>query len=98
MTSQTVNNTEKLATIKGAQDALIYDLITQMLRAAKAAGVYASAWNDDENKLRVTVHGAHRQYITFTDEDKSDIGALIDDVEWLLNGAPKVEPPEDEED
>ncbi len=97
MTTQTVSNTEKLATIKNAQDALIYDLITQMLRAAKAAGVYASVWNDDENKLRVTVHGARRQYITFTDEDKSDISALIATVEWLLNGAPKVETPEDDE-
>ena len=101
MTTQTVNNTEKLATIKNAQDALVYDLITQALRAAKTAGAYVGVWNDNsdgENELRVTVRGARRQYMTFTDKDKSDIGALIDAVEWLLNGAPKEKDEEEEED
>lgn len=97
MTEQTQKNKDQLGRIQTAQDELVDNLIVQALHAAKTAGGYASVWRD-KGGLRVTIEGARQQYMSFTDEDKSDIVALIDGIEWLLNGAPKEDEPEKDDD
>lgn len=97
MTEQTRTNKDKLGRIQTAQDELIDTLIVQALHAAKTAGLYVSVWRD-EGGLRVTIMGARQQYMSFTDEDKSDIGALIDGIEWLLSQPPKEDEPEKDDD
>ena len=97
MTEQTQKNKDKLERIQTAQDELVDNLIVQALHAAKTVGGYASVWRD-KGGLRVTIEGARRQYMSFTDEDKADIGTLIDGIEWLLNGAPKEDEPEKDDD
>lgn len=97
MTEQTQKNKDQLGRIQTAQNELVDNLIVQALHAAKTAGGYASVWMDG-GELRITIRGARQQYMSFTDEDKSDIGALIDGIEWLLNGAPKEDEPEKDDD
>lgn len=97
MTEQTQKNKDKLERIQTAQDKLVDNLIVQALHAAKTVGGYASVWRD-KGGLRVTIEGARQQYMSFTDEDKSDIGALVDAVEWLLSQPPKEDEPEKDDD
>lgn len=97
MTEQTQKNKDKLERIQTAQDELVDNLIVQALHAAKTVGGYASVWRD-KGGLRVTIEGARQQYMSFTDEDKSDIGALVDAVEWLLSQPPKEDEPEKDDD
>lgn len=97
MTEQTQGNKEWLARIKNDQGVLVNSLIMQALNAARAINASLSIWSD-KGGLRVTIEGARQQYMSFTDEDKSDIGALIDGIEWLLNGAPKEDEPEKDDD
>ena len=97
MTEQTQKNKDKLGRIQTAQNELVDNLIVQALHAAKTAGLSANVWMDG-GELRITIRGARQQYMIFTDEDKSDIGALIDGIEWLLNGAPKEDEPEKDDD
>lgn len=97
MTEQTRNNKDQLGRIQTAQDELVDNLIVQALHAAKTVGGYASVWRD-KGGLRVTIEGARQQYMSFTDEDKSDIGALIDGIEWLLSQPPKEDEPEKDDD
>ena len=97
MTEQTRTNKDKLGRIQTAQDELIDTLIVQALHAAKTAGLSANVWMDG-GELRTTIRGARQQYMIFTDEDKSDIGALVDAVEWLLSQPPKEDEPEKDDD
>ena len=97
MTEQTQKNKDQLGRIQTAQNELVDNLIVQALHAAKTAGGYASVWRD-KGGLRVTIEGARQQYMSFTDEDKSDIGALVDAVEWLLSQPPKEDEPEKDDD
>ena len=96
MTPQTTDNKDRLATIKSAQNALVYDLIMQALRAAIASKTHLSVWADKDGDLMVNAHdNRKRSYIQFGDDIKSsDIDDLIGIVEWLLNGAPEEDEPE----
>ena len=96
MTTQTTDNKDRLATIKSAQNALVYDLIMQALRAAIASKTHLSVWADKDGDLMVNAHdNRKRSYIRFSDDIKSsDIDDLIGIVEWLLNGAPEEDEPE----
>lgn len=51
MTPQTTDNKDRLATIKSAQNALVYDLIMQGLRAATASKVHFSVWVEDRKSV-----------------------------------------------
>ena len=100
MTTQTVDNKDKLATIKSAQHALVYDIIMQGLRAAKASKVHFSVWVDKDGDLTVnTDRERKRSYIRFGDDIKnSDIDDLVDIVEWVLDGAPEEKDEEEDDD
>ena len=100
MTPQTTDNKDRLATIKSAQNALVYDLIMQALRAATASQVHFSVWVDKDGDLMVnTDRKRKRSYIRFGDDiNNSDIDALADIVEWVLNGAPEEDEPEEGEE
>lgn len=100
MTTQTMDNKDRLATIKSAQNALVYDLIMQALRAATALKVHFSVWVDKDGDLTVnTDRKRKRSYIRFGDDIKnSDIDALADIVEWVLNGAPEEKDEEETDD
>lgn len=100
MTSQTMENKDRLATIKSAQHALVYDLIMQGLRAATASKANFSVWADKDGDLTVnTDRKRERSYVRFGDDIKnSDIDALVDIVEWVLDGAPEEKDEEEEED
>ena len=100
MTTQTTDNKDRLATIKSAQTALVYDLIMQALRAATASKVHFSVWVDKDGDLMVnTDRKRKRSYIRFGDDiNNSDIDALADIVEWVLNGAPEEDEPEEGEE
>lgn len=100
MTTQTMDNKDRLATIKSAQNALVYDLIMQALRAAIASKTHLSVWADKDGDLMVNAHdNRKRSYIQFSDDIKSsDIDDLIGIVEWLLNGAPEEDEPEEGEE
>lgn len=97
MTEQAQKNKDKLGRIQTAQDELVDNLIVQALHAAKTAGLSANVWMDG-GELRITIRGARQQYMIFTDEDKSDIGALVDAVEWLLSQPLKEDAPEKDDD
>ena len=96
MTTQTMDNKDRLAKIKSAQNALVYDLIMQALIAATASKVHFSVWVDKDGDLMVnTDRKRKRSYIRFGDDiNNSDIDALADIVEWVLNGAPEEDEPE----
>lgn len=100
MTLQTHDNKDRLATIRSAQHALVYDLIMQGLRAATASKVNFSVWVDKDGDLMVnTDRKRKRSYVRFGDDIKnSDIDDLVDIVEWLLNGAPEEKDEEEEDD
>lgn len=100
MTTQTTDNKDRLATIKSAQNALAYDLIMQALRAARASKAHLSVWADKDGDLMVSADGKRkRSYVRFGDDIKNeDIGALVDIVEWLLNGAPEEKDEEETDD
>ena len=100
MTTQTTDNKDRLATIKSAQNALVYDLIMQGLRAATASKVHFSVWVDKDGDLMVnTDRKRKRSYIQFSDDIKSSaIDDLIGIVDWLLNGAPEEDEPEEGEE
>jgi hypothetical protein len=97
MTEQAQKNKDKLGRIQTAQDELIDTLIVQALHAAKTAGLSANVWMDG-GELRITIRGARQQYMIFTDKDKSDIGGLVDAVEWLLSQPPKKDESEESEE
>ena len=97
MTEQAQKNKDKLGRMQTAQDELVDNLIVQALHAAKTAGLSTNVWMDS-GELRITIRGARQQYMIFTDEDKSDIGALVDAVEWLLSQPPKEDEPEKDDD
>lgn len=97
MTEQTRNNKDQLGRIQAAQDALVDNLIVQALHAAKTAGLSANVWMEC-GELRITIRGARQQYMIFTDKDKSDIGGLVDAVEWLLSQPPKKDESEESEE
>lgn len=96
MTPQTTDNKDRLATLKSAQNALVYELIMQALRAATASKTHLSVWTDKGGDLMVNAHDKRKMsYIRFGDDIKSsDIDGLIGIVEWLLNGAPEEDEPE----
>lgn len=102
MTLQTMDNKDRLATIKSAQNALVYDIIMQGLRAARDAGSPLSVWVDKNGGLMVSAGDKLvRGFARFGDNiSNSEISCLIGIVEWLQNGAPeeKDEPKEEEED
>ena len=100
MTTQTMDNKDRIATIKSAQNALVYDLIMQGLRAATASKTHLSVWADKDGDLMVNAHDKRkRSYVRFGDDIKnSDIDDLVDIVEWLLNGAPEEKDEEEEDD
>lgn len=100
MTTQTTDNKDRLATIKSAQNALVYDLIMQALRAARASKAHLSVWADKDGDLMVNADNKHkRSYVRFGDDIKNeDIDALVDIVEWLLNGAPEEKDEEETDD
>lgn len=100
MTTQTMDNKDRIATIKSAQNALVYDLIMQGLRAATASKTHLSVWVDKEGDLMVnTDRKRKRSYIRFGDDIKnSDIDDLADIVEWLLDGAPEEKDEEETDD
>ena len=99
MTTQTMDNKDRLATVKSAQKALVYDIIMQGLRAAETSKVHFSVWVDKDGDLMVnTDRKRKRSYIRFGDDIKnSDIDDLADIVEWVLDGAPE-EKDEEEDD
>lgn len=97
MTEQTRNNKQWLGKLEREQEELVYSLIGQALHAAKTAGLSANVWMDG-GELRITIRGARQQYMIFTDKDKSDIGALVDAVEWLLSQPPKEDEPKESEE
>ena len=97
MTEQTQKNKDQLGRIQTAQNELVDNLIVQALHAAKTAGLSANVWIDG-GELRIIIRGARQQYMIFTDEGKSDIGALVDAVEWLLSQPPKEDEPEKDDD
>lgn len=100
MTTQTMDNKDRLATIKSAQNALVYDIIMQGLRAATVSKVHFSVWVDKDGDLMVnTDRKRKRSYIRFGDDIKnSDINDLVDIVEWVLNGAPEEKDEEETDD
>lgn len=100
MTTQTTDNKDRLATIKSTQNALVYDLIMQALRAARASKAHLSVWVDKDGDLMVnTDRKRKRSYIRFGDDiNNSDIDALADIVEWVLNGAPEEKDEEETDD
>lgn len=100
MTTQTMDNKDRLATVKSAQKALVYDLVMQALRAAKTSKAHFSVWVDKEGDLMVnTDRKRKRSYIRFGDDIKnSEIDDLVDIVEWLLDGAPEEKDEEEEDD
>lgn len=100
MTTQTTDNKDRLATIKSAQNALVYDLIMQALRAARASKAHLSVWADKDGDLMVNADNKHkRSYVRFGDDIKNeDIDALVGIVEWLLNGAPEEKDEEEADD
>lgn len=100
MTTQTMDNKDRLATVKSAQNALIYDIIMQGLRAARASKAHFSVWVDTEGDLMVnTDRKRQRSYIRFGDDIKnSDIDDLADIVEWVLDGAPEEKDEEEDDD
>ncbi len=102
MATQTQDNKDRLTTIKSAQNALVYDIIMQGLRAARAAGSPLSVWVDKNGGLMVSAGDKLvRGFARFGDNiSNSEISCLIGIVEWLQNGAPeeKDEPKEEEED
>lgn len=100
MATQTQDNKDRLTTIRSAQNALVYDIIMQGLRAARASKVHFSVWVDKEGDLMVnTDRKCNRSYIRFGDDIKNeDIDTLVDIVEWVLEGAPEEEEPEEEDE
>ena len=100
MTTQTMDNKDRLATVKSAQNALVYDIIMQGLKAAKASKVHFSVWVDKDGDLMVnTDRERKRSYVRFGDDIKNeDIDALVDIVEWLLDGAPEEKDEEEDDD
>nr|DAG18897.1 MAG TPA: hypothetical protein [Caudoviricetes sp.] len=100
MTLQTHDNKGRLATIKSAQNALVYDLIMQGLRAATVSKAHFSVWVDEEGDLMVnTDRKRKRSYVRFGDDIKnSEIDDLVDIVEWLLNGAPEEKDEAEDDD
>nr|DAG05657.1 MAG TPA: hypothetical protein [Siphoviridae sp. ct3R43] len=100
MTEQTQGNKDRLATIKSAQNALVYDLIMQGFRAATVSKAHFSVWVDAEGDLMVnTDRKRKRSYVRFGDDiQNSDIDDLVDIVEWLLNGAPEEKDEAEDDD
>lgn len=102
MTTQTTDNKDRLATIKSAQNALVYDLIMQGLRAARTSKANFSIWvnKDDGGMMVCTGDKRKKPYVRFGDDDirNSDIDALVDIVEWLLDGAPEEKDEEKDDD
>lgn len=102
MTTQTMDNKDRLATVKSAQNALVYDLVMQALRAARTSKVSLSVWvSKDDGGMMVSVSDKRKKpYVRFGDDDirNSDIDALVDIVEWLLDGAPEEKDEEKDDD
>lgn len=101
MTTQTMDNKDKLATIKSAQNALVYDLVMQALRAARTSKVSLSVWvSKDDGGMMVNVSDKRKKsYVRFVDDIRnSDIDDLADIVEWVLDGAPEEKDEEKDDD
>lgn len=101
MTTQTMDNKDKLATIKSAQNALVYDLVMQALRAARTSKVSLSVWvSKDDGGMMVSVSDKRKKsYVRFVDDIRnSDIDDLVDIVEWVLDGAPEEKDEEETDD
>lgn len=103
MTPQTQDNKDRLATVKSAQKALVYDLVMQALRAARTSKANFSIWvsKDDGGMMVCAGDKRKKPCVRFGDDIRnSDIDALVDIVEWLLDGAPeeKDEEKDEEED
>lgn len=101
MTTQTMDNKDRLATVKSAQNALVYDLIMQGLRAARTSKANFSIWvnKDDGGMMVCTGDKRKKPYVRFGDDIRnSDIDALVDIVEWLLDGAPEEKDEEKDDD
>lgn len=102
MTTQTMDNKDRLATVKSAQNALVYDLVIQALRAARTSKANLSIWvNKDDGGMMVCAGDKRKKpYVRFGGDDisSSDIDTLVDIVEWLLDGAPEEKDEEEEED
>lgn len=100
MTTQTMDNKDRLATIRSAQNALVYDLVMQALRAARTSKANLSIWvNKDDGGMMVSAGDKRKKpYVRFGGDGirNSDIDDLVDIVEWLLDGAPEEK--DDEED
>lgn len=94
MTEQTKENKNRLEKLEHGQEELVYSLINQAIRAAKAAGVHAVVWVDTDG---LTFNITGKSYLHFNGETQ-DIAELIDIIEWLLNGAPKEDEPEKDDD
>lgn len=101
MTTQTMDNKDRLATIKSAQNALVYDLVMQALRAARTSKVSLSVWvSKDDGGMMVSVSDKRKKsYVRFVDDIRnSDIDDLADIVEWVLDGAPEEKDEEEDDD
>lgn len=101
MTTQTQDNKDRLATIKSAQNALVYDLVMQALRAARTSKVSLSVWvSKDDGGMMVSVSDKRKKsYVRFVDDIRnSDIDDLVDIVEWVLDGAPEEKDEEEDDD
>lgn len=94
MTEQTKENKNRLEKLERGQEELVYSLIGQAIRAAKAADVHAVVWVDTGG---LTFNITGKGYLHFNDETQ-DVAELIDIIEWLLNGAPKEDEPEKDDD
>ena len=100
MTTQTVDNKDRLAAIKNAQNALVYDLIMQALRFARTSKTSLSVWTVNDGSLMVSTGDKFKRgFAQFGDNIKNEeIDVLVDIVEWLLDGAPEEEAEPEEDD
>lgn len=94
MTPQTQDNKDRLEKIRAEQDALLFDLIGQGLRAACKAGTNVTVWAGKDELTFQTDDGAYLRPSRYPE----DLDALIDALEELFVQAERKPAPEEKDE
>lgn len=94
MTTQTVNNKDRLEKLRAEHDALLFDLIGQGLHAACKAGIDVTVW---AGKNGLTFHTENGGYM-HPSRYPEDLDVLIDTLEKLFVQAKRTPMKEEKED
>ena len=94
MTPQTQDNKDRLEKIRAEQDALLFDLIGQGLRAACKAGTNVTVWAGKDGLTFQADDGAYLRPSRYPE----DLDVLIDTLEKLFVQAERKPAPEEKDE